>query len=57
MNLNYLKATSSFGFQKVFACPDVALEEKGTATNKMQKQKKQQQQQKKKKLTENFINI
>ena len=48
MNLNYLKATSSFGFQKVFACPDVALEEKGTATNKMQKQKKQQQQQKKK---------
>ena len=40
MNLNYLKATSSFGFQKVFACPDVALEEKGTATNKMQKQKK-----------------
>ena len=48
MNLNYLKATSSFGFQKVFACPDVALEEKGTATNKMQKQKKQQQHQQKK---------
>ena len=48
MNLNYLKATSSFGFQKVFACPDVSLEEKGTATNKMQKQKKQQQQQQQK---------